>query len=111
MDFLKKITARHLWIYVGAAFVFNLILNYILRDFLEDGLQAFYIAIPTALQKLLYPVSGSLAQLDPTATELSVLFAIGTVEKLGMFIELSMIGALLWLAYRGVSKFWTKKSL
>jgi len=108
MNFLKNVTAKQLWMYIGGAFVFNLILRHILQDPLIDGLQAFYMAMPTALQKLLYSASGSLAQLDPTPLELSVLFAIGAVEKLGMLIELSMIGALLWLAYMGVSKFWTK---
>ncbi len=110
MDFLKKITARHLWIYVGVAFVFNLILNHVLYDFLVDGLQAFYIILPAVLQKILYPVSISLAQLDPTETELSVLFAVGAVEKLGMLVKFSMIGAILWLVYKWVSKIWTKNS-
>ncbi|OGL75744.1 hypothetical protein A3E96_00320 [Candidatus Uhrbacteria bacterium RIFCSPHIGHO2_12_FULL_46_13] len=108
MDFLKKITTKQIWIYIAGAFVFVQILQHLLYDPLVDVLQALYLSLPAALQKLIYPISSTLAQLEPTAKELSVLFAIGAVEKLGLLIELSMIGALLWLVYRGVSKKWRK---
>lgn len=111
MNFLKKITTKSLWIYIGVVFIFNLILNHILWDFFVNTLEAFYMILPAVLQKLLHTVPPSLAQLNPTTIELSVLFAVDTVEKIGKFIEFSIVGAVLWLIfYKRINKILTKNS-
>lgn len=109
-NYLKKVTAKHLWIYIGVAWVSDLILAHALSGPLMKVFQAFYLALPTALQNFLHPVSASLAELKPTATELSILFAANAVENLGMLIEYSIIGAVLWLIYKGVSKIWKRNN-
>lgn len=101
---IKKITAKQLGIYIGAALGIKLLINSVLYDPLLNGLQAIYLALPAALQKLLYSAPGSLAQLDPTPSQLSILFAVGVIENLSILIELSTLGALLWLVYKGVKK-------
>lgn len=70
-----------------------------------NRLEAFFIFLPIVLQKSLYPISESLAQLNPTTTELSVLFAFDIVDRIKTFIRFSMIVVILWLIfYKQVNK-------